>query len=231
MRDEPFSSQSTYDEPRDYSEHEQYRSFSVPLNGITGGRIQFERGISNVRIATEADMPDLIRARFEGILPRIHADGGEISIRYLHYSLYDWLKSAITWERQSARLLLNSAVPWEIAVQGGLSHLQADLRNVKLRSFDVQGGASSLYVRLGSPERTTPLRIFGGASHIVVFRPAGVAARLRIHGGVSSVTLDEQHFSAIGGGTVLNSLDASTQPGRFDVEVYGGASVVTVATE
>ena len=229
MSEEYFTSQTTSEEPRGYYASEGRQSFSTPLAGVSSGRLEFERGVANVRISSEADMPDLIRARFDGVIPRIVAEGGEISIRYPHYSFFDWLRYAMVWEQQNARLLLNSTVPWDIAVNGGLSRLQADIREVRLRSFTVHGGASSVYLRLGTPEGNAPVRIFGGASHLVIFRPVGVAARLHVHGGVSSVTLDDQHFSAIGGGTLLRSTIDSAD--RYDVEIYGGASVVTVATE
>jgi hypothetical protein len=76
-----------------------------------------------------------------------------------------------------------------------------------------------------------PVRIGGGASHVRIYRPAGTPARLWIGRGVADLTFDEQHFGAVGGRLRLESREADSTDGRYDIEVAGGASHVQVTTE
>ena len=67
-----------------------------------------------------------------------------------------------------------------------------------------------------------------GASDVTLRRPRGVGARVEIKGGVSKLQLDEQQFGAIGGIARVQSKDYAPSAGRYDVQVLGGASRLTV---
>ena len=63
---------------------------------------------------------------------------------------------------------------------------------------------------------------------VTIHRPAGVAARLSVGRGASKLAFDEQRFGAIGGKTRLQTSDYDGATDRYDVEVTGGASKLSV---
>lgn len=198
------------------------RDYTAPLGSITHGRLQFVRGAANVTLSVDSSMEDLYGARFDGPLPEVHAQDGAVTIRYPRtFHPFDWRKRA-------AEVTLNGSIPWQIEFRGGLSRLDADLSELRLGSFEVIGGASGVAVTLPRPSGTVWVRVSGGASDVTIHRPAGVAARVRVGRGASKLTFDDQHFGAIGGETRLQRPDYDGATDRYNVEVTGGASRLTV---
>jgi hypothetical protein len=74
------------------------------------------------------------------------------------------------------------------------------------------------------------IEFHGGASDVTIHRPEGVAARIRVGRGVSELAFDEQRFGAIGGETRLQTPGYDGAADRYDVEVAGGASKLSVGT-
>jgi len=64
-----------------------------------------------------------------------------------------------------------------------------------------------------------------------VHRPARVAARIQIGGGASKLGLDRQYLGAIGGPIQLETPDYATAGDRYELDIRGGASRVTVDQE
>ena len=198
--------------------------FSAPLGAASSGRLQFVRGAANVVLRVDSSIDDLYRARFDGPPPEVHARDGAVSIRYPRtFHPFDW-------RRRTAEVTLNPAIPWQIEFHGGLSRLDADLSALRVGSFEVTGGASGVAVTLPRPSGTVSVRVTGGASDVTIHRPEGVAARIRVGRGVSELAFDEQRFGAIGGETRLQTPGYDGAADRYDVEVAGGASKLSVGT-
>jgi hypothetical protein len=198
------------------------REVFAPLGSASSGRLMFARGAANVTLSVDPLMEELFRARFDGPLPEVHAQDGDVTIRYPRtFHPFEWRKRA-------AEVTLNGSIPWGIEFRGGLSGLDADLSGLGLGSFEVIGGASKVAVTLPRPSDTVTLRVSGGASNVTINRPAGVAVRVRVSGGATGLALDDQRFGAIGGETRLQTPDYEGAADRYDVEVSGGASGLTV---
>jgi hypothetical protein len=199
---------------------------SAPLAGATAGRLEFRRGTSRVWLRGEV-MDDLFRAHFEGLVPEVTVEGGTVGVRYHHLSPAEWARHALFAGRHSADVALNVAVPWEIELRGGVSRLVARIDGLRVTSVEVRGGASHVELELGRPEAVVPIRVVGGASHVTIWRPAGVPVRATVRGGASRLVLDEQRFGAIGGESRLTSGDWAAGAG-YDVEITGGASHLAI---
>jgi DNA-binding MarR family transcriptional regulator len=200
------------------------RDFSAPLEDVEGGRLVFSSWASRLHLRTDAAMDELYRARFEGPVPEVKAEGGTVTFRYpRRLRLFDRSK-------QGAEVVLSAAVPWHIELKGGASEVVAELGGLDLSGLEVRGGASSVRVELPAPSGMVPVRISGGASEIVVRRPPGVAARVRLKGWASQLTFDDQTFGAIGSDVKLQSPGYEDAAARYDVEVSGSASDVTLTT-
>jgi DNA-binding MarR family transcriptional regulator len=196
--------------------------FSAPLGALKSARLRFTSGVSRATLRADARMELLYLARFEGRAPTVKEEGGTVIIQYPRFSLLDWRKLA-------ADVTLNGSIPWRLELKGGVSRLEAELSALRLESLELLGGASDVVITLPRPSGTVPIRLTGGASQITFQLPAGVAARLQVKGGVSKLAFESQRLGAVGGHTSLESTDYKSAVDRFDIEVTGGASNLTIA--
>ena len=134
------------------------------------------------------------------------------------------------WRAQSADFALTAAVPWDdLAAR---RHVEARRRPPRLRvtALEVTGGASDIEVTLPAPVGIVPVRMSGGASEVLLRRPAGTEARAEMSGGASQLIFDGQRLGAVGGRMVLASGGFAEASDRYEIRFTGGASQVTVAT-
>lgn len=195
--------------------------FSSPLGELKGARLRFMSGSSRVTLRTDARMPQLFLARFEGKVPTVREERGTVSIQYPRFSLMDWRK-------QAAEITLNETIPWQLELKGGASRLDAELGTLRLESLELTGGASEVVVKLPPPSGTVPIRVTGGASDLTFQFPAGTVARLQVKGGASKLAFQDHRLGAIGGLLNLESPDYKSAVDRYDIEVIGGASNLSV---
>jgi hypothetical protein len=208
-------------------EQRQGGEFAAPLGSLRIGRLVFASGASWVTVRADSSMADLFRARFEGQAPRVEAEDGTVTIRYPRFPLFDWLYHL---RERPAEVALNASIPWDIEIRDGASRLTADLRGLDLPSFEVSGGASRVEVTLPSPSGAVPVRVLGGASNVAIHRPEGVAAQVRVGGGSTNLSFDDQRFGAVGGEVSLRSPDHEGTSDRYDITITGGASNVAIDT-
>src|SRR5258706_3516842 len=100
---------------------------------------------------------------------------------------------------------LNQTIPWTIEVVGGIQKVEADLRAVDIRRFDLTGGIERMQLELGRPQGEVAIRVVGGAKTIRIERPRGIAARVRVVGGNGGVTIDGQRLDQTGGPSMLQT--------------------------
>jgi DNA-binding MarR family transcriptional regulator len=198
--------------------------FAVPLGSVTRGSLVFERGASDIFFGVDSSMGELLRARFEGPASQARAQNGTVTVRQRRRR-----PPSLGRDEHANEIWLNGSIPWEVEVRGGASHLAAThLDELELRSLEIKGGASKVELTLPPPSGTIPLRVLGGAESVTVRRPKGVAARVRVSGGASGLVLDEQRHGAVGGETSLQSPDYEHARDRYDIEVFGGVSGLTI---
>jgi DNA-binding MarR family transcriptional regulator len=205
------------------SEGDEEGVFATPLGSLESGRLVFANGASRLTLRAASGMEDLYRARFEGTAPKVEVQDATVTFRYprrLH--LFG------DWRRHSEEVTLNAAVPWEVEVRGGASRTDADFTGLELTSFVLKGGISDLALTLPEPSGVIPIRLSGGAAKASIRRPAEVEARLSVNGGAATLTFDEQSFDAVGGKVRLQSPGYDGANDRYEIEVSGGASELTV---
>ena len=166
-------------------------------------------------------MRDLYRAHFAERMPKICVQGSVVTIRYSRVPSRDWANCR---SELPAEVALNARIPWDIEVRGGALRLVAGLRGLRLGSLKVDGGASGLEVVLPAPTGTVAVVILGGASNVAIRRPTGIAARLRVGGGVTNLTFDDRHIGAAGGELDLKSGEYDGAADRYDIAITGGVN-------
>ncbi|HUX20890.1 MAG TPA: MarR family winged helix-turn-helix transcriptional regulator [Spirochaetia bacterium] len=196
---------------------------SAPLEGVSSGQLTVS-GATELRIKVDREMSDLYRARFEGTSPEVKVNEGDVSIRYPRRL------SSLFGAQRSVLVTLGATIPWEITVHGGAAMITAELSNLMLSGFEAKGGASMVKLELPVPSAAVPVRLSGGASEIIVRRPAGVAVRAHLKGWATHFGFDEQSYDAIGNDVVLQSTDFDPAGPYFAVEIASSASSVTIST-
>jgi hypothetical protein len=200
-------------------------TFVAPVDGAREGALGLRHPGGRVAVrAAESDV--LCRAAFHGPAPKAWAEDGRVTIAYPRFSFAGLLRA----RARRTEIELTAALPWSLAVAGGLRDSTLDLTGLELIALGLRGGARELRILLPRPRGRVPVCIEGGVSSVTLVRPAGVAAVLQLVGGASRLAFDGERYGAIGGETRLETADAGSEH-RYEIEVTGGASRLTIADE
>ncbi len=198
--------------------------FTAPLGDLESGRLVVSCESSWLTVRADGAMAELCQAHFEGPAPSVAVKDGVVTIRYPRRLLVP------IRGKGRAVVALSAAIPWWIVIQGGASEITAELSGLNLAGLEVKGGVSMIRLDLPALSGVIPIRISGGASDILVRRPAGVAARAHLKGWVSKFVFDDQTFSDVGNDVRLQSRDYEATGSYFDIEVASSASTVTITS-
>jgi hypothetical protein len=203
---------------------ERTSTFTAARNGATEASLELRHGGTHITVRA-AEIDELCRAEFEGTAPKAAADGGRVTIAYPRFSARELLRHPA----HRAEIDLAAALPWSIVFDGGLGDSSADLRGLDLRDFRITGGAGSVHIMLPEPQGVVRVQVGGGASAVTFRHPEDTAVGLRIGGGSSGLAFDGRRFDARGGETRLETANAAGASDRYEIEILGGASGLTVA--
>ena len=197
---------------------------AIPVSGVERGTFIFSSWAARLSLRGEDGMTELYRAEFKGAMPEVRVDGGTVTMRFPRRL------RTLFGSNHEAEVALNAAVPWRVELRNGASDTTADLRGITLVGLEIRGGASSVTVELPRPTGTVPVKIAGGASGITINRPPGVEVSLRVKGWAAHLTFGDQTFDAMGNVGRLQTPGYADATRRYDIEIEGSASGVTVAT-
>jgi class 3 adenylate cyclase len=180
---------------------------------------------NNVTLGTDPSLAELYHARYEGSPPRVRERGGVITIEYgPRFRPADWAG------RQAADIRLNPSVGWRIEGSRGLVGLRADLSGARLLGMEVEHATADSELTLARPAGPVQLWFRGGAREVTIHRPAGTAARVRVTGGSSGLTFDEQTYKAVAGEATWQTSGFDEATDRYDIAFSRGVRNVVVDT-
>jgi hypothetical protein len=122
----------------------------------------------------------------------------------------------------SWRFKLNNDIPMALKFDSGASSIDLDLSDVKVSRLNLETGASSSKVVLPAQAGKTLVEVEGGAATFDIRVPEGVAARIRILQGASSVRVDENRFPVTSRG-LYQSPDYDTAQNSVELILETGA--------
>jgi hypothetical protein len=122
----------------------------------------------------------------------------------------------------SWRFRLNNELPTTVTMESGASSVELDLSDLKVSYLRVETGASSYKVVLPAHAGTTIMEVEGGAASFDIRVPEGVAARIRIMQGASSLRVDEKRFPVTSAG-YYQSADYDTAENHAEITLSAGA--------
>lgn len=195
---------------------------SAPLGLSKDGRFEITRGASNLTLGSMRGSL-LYRARHEGPAPRVRAENGQVFLQYNHSAL-----RMFTLRKHTLQVDLNQKLPWDLVFRGGASKVIANMQELQIRSFELRGGASQVTLQLPPPSGTVPVRITGGSSQLKLVRPRHTPMRVQVTGGVSHLSIDTLELGAVGGTTRWESPDYEASGDRYEIQITGGASQLSI---
>jgi DNA-binding MarR family transcriptional regulator len=194
----------------------------APLGPRAAARVIMETSASRLELTSGTPAGELVRASFDGPRPEVRALAGNVEIRYRR-------QAAAAFTARRASIGLSSGVPWSIELDGGLTDLKGRLDGIRLERLDVDGGANHVDLALPRPQGTAVVRLGGVASSVRLSRPAGVPVALRMAGGVSHLVVDGRRGEQVAGKRRYVGPGFDDSPDRYELELLGGASDVTIA--
>jgi hypothetical protein len=175
-------------------------------------------------ITSDPTLDRALRVSGKGPTPRVDEQNDTIEVGY---GLGGRLR-ALSPRGGSLSVALNPAVSWAIALDGGVSGLRAELRDLQVTGIVITGGASDVVLDLPRPRGELTLQVVGGASQVTVRRPGGVPVAVDIDGGAADLRLDDAQLKGAGGKVLERTPGEADGEGEIAVRVLGGASRLTV---
>lgn len=166
--------------------------------------------------AASAAEGELIRATFTGPAPDVRTAGGTVNVRYR--------RRLIDTRSREVHAALHPSPAWGIAIDGGITDLDADLTELRFLGLEVRGGANHLRLQLPRPSGTVRIAVDGGSSDARITRPAGVPVALVAPGGVSRLRFDGRTRHSSGTEIRVRSDGYDHAPDRYEIELAGGIS-------
>jgi uncharacterized protein YxeA len=127
--------------------------------------------------------------------------------------------------KNKVAIKLNPNPVWDIKVDVGAANIELDLSSFKIRKLDIEGGASSINIRLGTLQAESKIKINSGASSINIKVPQEFACEVNTSTVLSSKDLEG--FNKVGNGTYVTP-DFSDKTKNIVIEVEAAVSSLSV---
>lgn len=195
-------------------------TLSLPLGSVTDAEVRIRFGAGNLTTRPAAS-GSLVDGDFRGgVIHRVLGPGRVELSQDTRYGM-PWLSHESTWT-----VGLTAAVSLDLRVDCGASRAILDLRDLRVRSLELQTGASETRVLLPRVAGATTVKAQAGAASLTFEVPQGVAARIRSRMALGSAQIDQARFPASSGG--YESPDFETATNRVEINVEGGLGSVRV---
>lgn len=198
---------------------------AVPLAGHACGRLVVNGESTRLTVRGDAPADHLALILFSGSPAQVESVGDEVSIGFGHGGLFG-LRAWLTGEH--TEVVLARTVPWVIELRDGVTRLDADLRDLRLRNLAVRGGVSDAELHLPRPHGTVPVMIEGGVTHLTVRIPMGTAAHLELDGVATDLTVDGEQLDAVVGGLTRETAGYADATDRYEITVEGSAARLAI---
>jgi hypothetical protein len=193
---------------------------AIPLGGVPSAAVRIRFGAGT--LTTHAAAPgNLVDGTFRGGVEHRPDGPGRLELSQDTTYGMPWLDRESSWD-----VGLTSEVPLDLRLEAGASKTVLDLRDTRVRSLELQTGASETRVLLPRAAGVTTVKAEAGAASLTLEVPSGVAARIRSRMALGSSSIDETRFPRVG--DIYQSVDYGTAENRVDLDLQGGVGSVRV---
>lgn len=127
--------------------------------------------------------------------------------------------------KNKVTIKLNPNPDWDVKVDVGAANIELDLASFKIRKLNIDGGASSINLRLGTLQPESKIKINSGASSITIKVPREFACEVNTSTVLSSKDLEG--FNKVGNSTYVTP-DFSEKAKNIVIDVEAAVSSLTV---
>jgi hypothetical protein len=198
----------------------------IPLNAAGRARIRIYHGAGRLSLTGKTEPGFLVKGSFAGGLDyHTRRDGDLINVDMrVHDRFFSWGWGA--GNRFDWVFSLTDGIPLLLDLNTGASESQLDLSELHVADLSLNTGASSTLITLPSAAGMTRVRIESGAASVSMIVPDGVAARIRAHGELANIKIDQTRFPRQG--DYYQSADYETAPNKVDLDVEVGVGVIDI---
>ena len=209
-------------------------AIAVNTGNATAARLELQVAAGSLTLDAEAPPGLLLAGELESrttgdtySISEAQRPGGRSVIRLNNaagreYSIFPGQAPSEEWT-----LHLTPHIPTEIRVDAGAAEIDLDLRNLDLQRLELKAGAADIDVVMPAAAGKTEASIEVGAASLRITVPEGVAARIEVDAGLSSIQIDEGRFAQLKG-DVYTSPDFARAANRLDITIEAGASHVEI---
>lgn len=201
------------------------QAVSIPLQGAQSARLKLEHGAGRLDLRSGAAAGELLSGTFGSEVDyKARLDGDRLDVKLrTSTQFWNWFPGdSMNWD-----ITLNRDVSISLDIDSGASAATLDLSDLKVAELDIDTGASSTEVTLPAKAGNTRVDIDTGASSLVVRVPSGVAARIRVKSGISSINVDRGRFPSLGDG-LYQSTDYDAAANRADITIDAGVGSIDI---
>lgn len=200
---------------------------SIPIQEAQSATLQLSFGAGQFRVNSEAGMGELLSGTFiGGVEERVSRQGTHSKVK-LQPSASDFVHVIMPWAwgAREWNFGLNKDTSWQLKFEMGASDAHIDLTDLRVTDLKVETGASSTDIILPANSGVTHVDLDGGAASVNFTIPEGVAARIRVDSGLSSIDIDRERFPRVG--DYYKSADYETAANKIDLNAdFGAGSLV-----
>jgi hypothetical protein len=204
---------------------------AIPLEGAARARVRIRHGAGRLHVDASAGPGELADGRFGGGLDyQVRREGDMLDVE-MRVPSGGFPHFAMPWMWGRGGMLdwsfgLNGEIPLSFDLETGASDTRLDLADLRVTDLRLQTGASATDLTLPANAGHTRVDIGAGAASVTIRVPSGVAARIRVKGGLTGITVDKSRFPRMG--DVYQSADYDTAPNKVDVNVETGVGSIDV---
>ncbi|MBT3322520.1 MAG: hypothetical protein HN392_09580 [Anaerolineae bacterium] len=201
---------------------------SVPLEGITQGKMTLSFGAGQVRVKGDADEGQLYNGSFGGGVEYKSKKDGDFTKITLMPDPTDFVQTMMPWMwgAREWSVNLSEEVVWQLHFEMGASDTRVDLTDLKVTDLEVDTGASNTKIILPANAGQTHVDLSGGAASILFEIPEGVAARIQVDSGLAAINIDRERFPRVG--NFYKSENYETAANKVDINADFGAGSLSI---
>ena len=201
---------------------------ALPLDGTKNGKMTLSFGAGQVKIKGDVGASELLKGSFAGGVEVSSKKDGDFTNLKLKPSSQDFIFAIMpwTWGAREWNVGLNQEVAWQLHFEMGASDAQIDLTDLRVTDLEVDTGASNTKIILPANAGQTHVDLNGGAASIAFEVPEGVAVRIQVDGGLSSIDINRDRFPRVG--NYYKSDDYETAVNKVDINADFGAGTLSI---
>ncbi|HZW04129.1 MAG TPA: hypothetical protein VFF68_09395 [Anaerolineaceae bacterium] len=201
------------------------KEVALDLEGATEADVEINHGAGQLQVHASTDVNRLMVGSFAGgVDTQLRREGGRALLK-MSVPGDAWMSFPFTdgfrWD-----VGFNAQTPLRLRFHTGAGETQLDLRDLQVKDLVLETGASSTRLTFPAQAGFTRAKIETGAASLEMRIPEGVAARIEVESGMSSINIDTLRFPQRG--KIYESADYETAANKIEIDIETGVGSVTV---